>query len=65
MDNNNLYRIWSGKTKYFDEIIDSFECVGIECVVDKKAKTIHIDKKQVEHANGILMDLNEYFQAGW
>jgi hypothetical protein len=60
-----MMQIWSGKTDYFDEIVDTFECAGIKCEVDKKKWTIKVDSNRYDEASGMLMDLNSLLEAGW
>ena len=66
MENNIVYQnIWSGRTKHFDEIADTFGCTGVAMKVDKKKWTIEVDKKRYDECYGMLMDLNSLLGAGW
>jgi len=60
-----MTQIWYGKTKYFDEIVDAFLSAGIKTEYNKKKKEILVEDKSVDHAHGILMELNQLLDAGW
>ena len=60
-----MEQIWSGKTKYFDEIVDTFASAGIKYEANKKNWTISVDKDRYSEAYGMLMDLNQVLEAGW
>jgi hypothetical protein len=58
-----MKQIWYGKTKYFDEIVDSLECAGIKCEVDRKAWTIKVPDKDYTRANGILKHIRYWYST--
>ena len=39
--------IWSGYTKYWDEILDAFSCQGIKYEADKNKRIIKVEKKTI------------------
>lgn len=65
MNKDNFVVVWSGRTEYFDEIVDSLFTAGIKCEVDKQKSTIRVPKERYDEANGILMELNSILEAGW
>ena len=60
-----MQQIWSGKTEYFDEIVDTFMSEGIKTEVNKKKWTISVDEKRYSEAYGMLCELNSLLEAGW
>jgi hypothetical protein len=60
-----MVQIWSGKTDYFEEIVDTFECAGIKCEVDRKKCIISVESNRYNEACGMLYELNQLMNAGW
>lgn len=62
---NQMEVVWKGRTKYFDEIVDTIASAGVKYEVDKPNYIIKVEKKDVSNVNGMLCELNELLQAGW
>jgi hypothetical protein len=62
---NEFVIVWSGRTEYFDEIIDTFASAGIKREVDEKNWVIKVERSRYNEAYGMLMDLNTVLEAGW
>lgn len=58
-----MMQVWSGKTKYFDEIIDTFASAGIKYEI--QGNSILVDEKDYSNAYGMLCELNSILNAGW
>jgi hypothetical protein len=60
-----MVTLWSGKTRFFDEIVDAVACAGIPWKVDKEKFIVEVPESRYTEGYGILMDLNTFFGAGW
>lgn len=64
-DPNEMVNVWSGKTRGWDDILETFSNQGIIYKADNKKWTVKVARKDYNNAYDILCEINQMAGYGW